>query len=133
MSELFLGIRGKPYRNQMVHSELRLKIMCSKAVSHFSLTHLEKKMPKIKPSSIRYHVFTSMTRILNSMPKISQSSNFSPQFSMYPECDYQTRTLKLHSSSILCTKKMDRAPCRFNPLIVLKNSKPPSLTIANPN
>ena len=53
------GIRGgikKPYRNWMVHLELRLKIKYSKAVSRFSLTRLFlKKTPKIKPSFIRHH------------------------------------------------------------------------------
>ena len=72
MSELFFGIRGKPYQNQMVHSELLLKIKCSKAVSHFSLSHLEKKF---KFSSIR-HLFASM--VLNSMSQIPQSSYFCP-------------------------------------------------------
>ena len=32
------GIGGKLYRNQMVHLELRLKTMCSEAVSHSSLS-----------------------------------------------------------------------------------------------
>ena len=125
----------------MVHLELRLKMKNSIAVSHFSLKRiLEKKTPKIKPSSIRHHLFTSM--VLNSMPQILQSNYFSPlqQISMdrnaINQSDLARRELsRPYSSSILRTKKsMDRPPSRSNHLIVLKKiSKLPSLTHANPN
>ena len=125
----------------MVHLELRLKMKYSIAGSHFSLKRiLEKKTPKIEPSSIRHHFFTSM--VLNSMPQIPQSNYFSPlqQVSMdwnaINRSDLARRELsRPYSSSILRTKNsMDRPPRRFNPLIVLKKiSKLLSLTHANTN
>ena len=114
----------------MVHSGLHLKIKCSKAVCHYSLSlTFSLKTPKTKPSSIRLHrsiIFyeygqfntaDSTTRLF-----LSSATNLNGSECDYPFGSGETRVAKPHSPSILYTKKIDRPPRHSSPLIVTKNT-----------
>ena len=117
------GIRGKLYRNQIVPLELRLKTMCSEAVSHSSLSHTPWKYNlKNKTSldiifllwySIQCRKFLT-SRYFSPLQQISMGRN-----AINRRSDLARRELENPTPHQFYVQKEITSTC-FNPLIVPK-------------